>query len=388
MRILYHHRILGDGAEGIHVSSMVEAFRRLGHEVRVRSLIEAGEAHGDPRTAARRRIGELLKRAPRALYELAEIAYNARAYLDARRAIRVLRPHFVYDRYNLFTFGVVLAARRAGLPVFLEVNTPYAHQRKVYEKLALERLAGWLEPWTWKRATHVLVVSTPLRRYVVGSSVPEDRVTVLPNGADLERFRPRERPAGGASGCVFGFVGSLRAWHGVDLLLEAAAPLLRADPGLRLRIVGHGPARPALEEQAARLGVAARVDFAGAVSHARVPEAIAGFDVGVSPRTTFYQSPMKLVEYMAMAKPVVAPDSENVRDLVEPGSEGLLFPPDDPEGLRSALARLAADEQLRLRLGARARARVERRHTWESNALAVLALYEKWARAAGRALDL
>src|SRR5512146_2209776 len=127
MRILYHHRTLGDGAEGIHVREMVRAFRELGHEVQV-----IGPSGGHtPQTSRKLRALEALKAAlPAAAYEMAEMAYSAYAFTRASGAIRTFRPHFIYDRYITFNAGVVLAGRASGVPVLLEVNAPLALERQ------------------------------------------------------------------------------------------------------------------------------------------------------------------------------------------------------------------------------------------------------------------
>ncbi len=355
---------------------MVDAFRKLGHEVKVFSLMPTGAG---ARAEKGRRLGRLVKRLPRALYEIAEMGYNLKAYPEVVRTIRSFRPDLVYERYNLYNDCVVAAARAAKVPAFLEVNTPYAYQRRVYERLSYPWLAARMEARTWRRADRVLVVSTPLKRYVMDAGVTEERIDVLPNGVDLELFDPRHRAAreaGEAEPVRIGFVGSLRRWHGVELLLEAVEPLAR-EGRARLVVVGDGPERIALERQARDRGIAAAVEFVGDVPHDRIPATMATFDIAVSPRSVFYQSPMKILEYMAMKCAVVAPDAENIRDLVVPDREALLFRPDDVGSLRDALGRLTGDRALRAHLGEEARRGVERRHTWLGNARHVLARWEE-----------
>ena len=86
--------------------------------------------------------------------------------------------------------------------------------------------------------------------------------------------------------------------------------------------------------------------------------------MAVSLHSPFYQSPMKIVEYMAGSRAIVAPDQDNIRDLIAPGQQGLLFTPADPGAFREAVRRLLRDPALRHRLGVAARARVEARHSW------------------------
>ena len=375
MRIVYHHRTLGEGAEGVHIEGMINAFRALGHQVEVMSLIPTGKRK---LAEGRRRLGRLVQKLPSALYEMAEIAYNLKGYHDAIRVIRQYRPDFVYDRYNLYNLSVVAAARRAKVPVFLEVNTPYAYQRRAYEHLAFKSVAAWMERRTWQMADWVLVVSSPLKQFVQRAGVVPRKIKVLPNGVDVHLFDPsRTRPSSLFNDSVhnkivIGFVGSLRRWHGLDLLISAAAPILRTDRQLHMIVTGDGPQRSILEEQAKRLDLSSSITFLGQLDHEEIPATIARFDIAVTPNSVFYQSPMKLLEYMAMAKAVVAPNMENVRDLIEPGREGILFTPDDPVSLREALELLARDPALRARLGSAARERVEHQHSWLHNASRVV----------------
>jgi glycosyltransferase involved in cell wall biosynthesis len=168
---------------------------------------------------------------------------------------------------------------------------------------------------------------------------------------------------------VVGWVGILREWHRLDLLIEALTEL----PATRLMIIGDGPDQARLESVAAAKGVTSSVLFTGRVRHDDMPAHIAALDVAVaSDDRTGFASPMKILEYMAMAKPVVAPRMPNIEDLIADGEDGLLFSPGNTGELLSALRRLQDDSQLRDRLGAAARAKVERERNWHSNAHAVL----------------
>jgi glycosyltransferase involved in cell wall biosynthesis len=170
---------------------------------------------------------------------------------------------------------------------------------------------------------------------------------------------------------VVGWTGVLREWHGLELLLDA----LTRVPGARLLIVGDGPARATVEARAAALGMSDRVVVTGRVPHDTVPAYVAAMDVAVVAHDrTGVASPMKLLEYMAMAKPVVAPRLDNVRDIVEHDRTGLLFTPGDVDALAGALQRLAADPALRARLGRSARESIETTRNWRRNAEQVLEL--------------
>jgi glycosyltransferase involved in cell wall biosynthesis len=378
MKILYHHRTMGDGAEGIHIQEMVSAFRDLGHEVMVVSLI--GERTNAATPEARRWM-RLRSFIPSAMYECAELGYNVLGGHRVARAIREFRPDFIYDRYNSYNTAAVNPARRAGVPVMLEVNAPVAYERVAYEHLQLKMpwLARRYERYVCSSADHVFTVSTPLKRHLVDRvGVPAERITVLPNGANPATFDPgidgtAVKARYGVPGkTVIGFVGILRPWHGLEMLLEAFAQLGSARQDLCLLIVGDGPIEAELKARAAALGISSRVTFTGRLSHDGVRDHVAAFDIAVSPKATFYASPMKILEYMAMAKPVVAPAMDNIRDIVDAGRTGILFEPDNVPALCQALQQLVDDRALCIRLGRQARAEIESARTWQTNARRVI----------------
>jgi glycosyltransferase involved in cell wall biosynthesis len=166
---------------------------------------------------------------------------------------------------------------------------------------------------------------------------------------------------------VLGFVGFVRDWHGLDAVIAAMA----ADRATRLElvIVGEGPAVTALRAQAEALGAAERVRFTGLAAHEAIPALVAGFDIALQPRVVAYASPLKLFEYMAAGKAIVAPDQPNIREVLTDGETAVLFDPTVPDAMWEAIRRLVADPLLRGQLGAAARGEIGRRdYTWRGNA--------------------
>jgi glycosyltransferase involved in cell wall biosynthesis len=281
----------------------------------------------------------------------------------------------------LFNLGGLWAARRSRIPLILEVNAPLAHERAAYERLSLKALARSTERHVCSNADVVLVVSTPLKEYLVEQGVPEVRIVVLPNGADPRTFRPDAEARAWVRGrlgisdqtVVVGFTGILRPWHGLDLLLEAIARL-DAGADIKVLIVGDGPHRLALERLMRDRRLDQKTIITGRVPHDSIPEFVSAFDIAVSPRATFYASPMKIPEYMAAGVTVVAPRMPNIQDLVTEGEDGVLFEPDDVADLASALRLLVHDPLRRRKLAEAARRTVIAGRTWRHNAERVLAL--------------
>jgi glycosyltransferase involved in cell wall biosynthesis len=378
MRILYHHRTLGDGAEGIHVAEMVKAFRKLGHEVRVVSLI--GEST-NVQCGPQRQWALVKKLLPGVLYELGELSYNIQGYVSMAKAVKKFRPDFIYDRYISYNYSPIAVSRRHRIPVVLEVNSPYSHQKQTFdEKVYYKRLLRLFEKKICRDATCVIVVSTPLKDFLVSTGVPENKIVVMPNGVDTEMFHPAidgrniRKRLGIERKTVIGFTGILRPWHGLDLLLQAFRQICQTRSDLHLLIVGDGPIRCDLEKTVANNGLSDKVTITGRQVHEMVRFFIAAMDIAVTPQSTFYASPMKIIEYMAMGKALVAPDTPNIRDIVTHGEDGLLFCPQKVDDLTRQLLVLIGYCDLRARLGLKARSKIESRYTWQQNAKHVVSI--------------
>ena len=218
-----------------------------------------------------------------------------------------------------------------------------------------------------------------MARWVADRVESADHVHVVPNGVDTGFVRPagfEARPAHAERGTrhlnhrrgfTVGFVGTLKPWHGVEVLLESFARLARADGTTRLRLVGDGPQREALEEQARGLGVRERVDLVGAVAPEDMPAELAAMDVAVAPYPQlpdFYFSPLKIYEYLAAGLPVVASDIGPCAQILDDGGLGVLVTPGDPTELAAVLAGLRSDDRLRAELGQAGRQAAVARHDW------------------------
>lgn len=382
LRILYHHRIAATDGMRVHVTELVNALRARGHEVLL--VGPGGDAEAAKGAGADSRLERLVERLRRSLpgwaYELAELAYNAPAYLRLARAARAFRPDVIYERYNLYLLAGLALRAQGGPPILLEVNAPLAAERAQLGQLSLPGVGRRCEAALWRGADAVLPVTAVLAGHVrqVRSA---GQVHVIPNGADLSR-RPSPQAAAETrrrlglqdSDLVLGFVGFVRAWHGVGWAVEALPEL---PPNAHLVIVGEGEALPELQARAAALGVTDRVHVTGKLPHHEVPAVMQAFDVALQTGAAPYASPLKLFEYMALALPVIAPDQPNIREVLADGENAVLFTPGDAAAFRQALQRLCADAGLRRRLGEAALHTVkERRLTWAHNAARIEALAE------------
>lgn len=380
MKILYHHRTLGDGAEGIHIQSIVHQLKELGHEVKVVSLVGENTEFRSAQEAKESKWDKIKALIPGPVYELAEIAYNLKGYKMLRRAIKDFQPDLVYDRYAHFSFSAEWAASKAGVPLILEVNSPYSIQKRQWEKVYFPGLSELGERKIFTNAPHIIVVSSPLKQIVQQYGVAEEKITVLPNGTNPEHFKSIPAPEQlldelqikGKT--VLGFVGILRRWHNIDHLINILEEIDLKKNNAVMLFLGDGPSYNELQEYNRQKGNQDTIKFLGRIPHNRIQEYISCFDIAISPHATPYSSPMKILEYMAMGKAILAPDMPNIRDLITQEKSGLLFQADDSAELKEKLLRLMEDVDYRNSLGQTALQRVGEEFSWRKNAEKTVAL--------------
>lgn len=393
MDILYHHRTQGTGAEGVHIAYVIKGLRQHGHQVRVLGPVarEPGQTAGSNPFAKKqgllpRLMGAASRHAPQWAFESLELGYNLAALAKLGLQLRQ-KPNFIYERHAFFMGAGALLARLSGTPYLVEVNEVAGNERVRGQFFV--RPAQHIERFVFDSADAIIVVSEFLRQNIVQLGVSPDKVFVVPNGVDETLFDPKldAAPARKHFGCgpdtvAVGFVGWFVPWHNLELLLDAFADVAR-DKDAQLVLVGDGTLREALLQQAEQRGISGQLVLPGAVPYEQIPAHIAAMDVCVIPGSNDYRSPIKLFEYMAMQKPVLAPDFEPIRKIVEDGEDGLIFKPADRAQLAQSLSRLIDDAALRARLGENARRKILAQHLWRHNAERVLQIHERIASGTG-----
>jgi glycosyltransferase involved in cell wall biosynthesis len=272
------------------------------------------------------------------------------------RIPRGMRPPLVYESHG-YAPAVAVA-----LPDLVATATPPSAAK-------IRRLTG-REARVWRTADGYVTITSTLAAELTALLGPRPSLAVVADGArppatDVPPAATRGRPL------TVAYAGHLYAWKGVDVLLAALAGV----PDVHGLIVGGHDREPdlgRLRVLAGRLGLDARVTFTGLVRPPDVAAHLAAADVLVLPNpasaiSTKFTSPLKLFEYMAAGRAIVASDLPAIREVIDHDVHALLVPPGDPDALGLAIRRLAADAPLRERLGRAARARVAD-FTWDRRA--------------------
>jgi glycosyltransferase involved in cell wall biosynthesis len=398
MRLLYVCSDFGippSGTKGasVHLRAITRGLSEMGHEILLlspqdgpngdhpaRRLLPAGSGPVGKSTKLLKQwmldrgFGDALPK------ELRPLLYNAWVRDRARAALEESRPDAIIERLSLFGHVGLDLAESLDLPLIVEVNALLVEEARAFRSLELGQLAETIERRVLERADAVVVVSAALADRVQSLGIAPRKIHVIPNGADVDAFEqaePRDvcRAALGLDDePVVGFVGSLKVWHGVDVLLAAFARLLADRPTARLLVVGSGPAEEKLRDQAADGGFEPSVTFTGSVPHEQVPRLLRAMDVAVAPFKpvdNFYFSPIKLFEYMAAGLCIVGSRLGQIEEIIVDGRNGLLCTPGDPDSLYRALQWAVDSPNERERLGAAAARTLREHYTWQRTAAAV-----------------
>lgn len=366
---------LGTKGASIHVQEITRALLQTGAQV---DLFAARLDGRPPDDLAFLRIHQLASAGK------GDIAGREEACLRSNEVLRAALERegpfdLIYERYSLWSFAAIEYARDSATPIVLEVNAALieeqAEHRGLVNRAAAERIARNI----FSTATAVIAVSDAVADYVRRFPGTDSRVHVVANGVNPERFGPETEPTAPAEPGQFtiGFVGNVRPWHGVRILLEAFAQVHQQEKETRLLIVGGGDEQEKLAREISSKTWGGGVQFTGPVQAAEVPGLLASMDAGVAPYPAleqFYFSPLKIYEYMAAGLPVVASRLGQIEQLIESGKDGLLVSPGDSCALAHALLQLRRDSQLCRRLGVAARATILNGHTWKEIVERVLTL--------------
>lgn len=363
--------VFGNKGCSIHVREVISALRRAGTTVELFATRFDGEKPSDWHEVAVHALPPIGK-GDAAQRERAAIAANQRLELMLTE-----RPPFdlVYERYSLWSTAAVAFAAKHDVASVLEVNAPLLDEQSAHRELIHRDVAIANARTVFSNATRVLAVSAEVGAYVK-SLVTDARVTVVPNGVDHHRFRPDVASTLPhlAGQFVVGFSGSMKPWHGLPNLIAAFESIKEQLPHAHLLLVGDGGELPAVRDALQQRGLLSAATLTGAVPSSQMPGLISAMDVAVAPypaSTDFYFSPLKIVEYMAAGRAIVASRIGQICELLEHDRTALLCDAGDPDSLANSILRMTNDA-LRIRLGSAARIRAVERHTWDQVAVKII----------------
>lgn len=389
MNILYHHRTMGRGAEGVHIASIVKAFEKLGHKV-----IVVSPAGVDPiKTVGGRPLDKsdeetkgintiwkfISKKAPQILFELFEMIYNIVAIQKIHKLIKKQNIDLIYERNANFLFSGAFVASKFNIPLIIEANEVAGLVRA--RKLILKPIALLIEKYTFNRSKAIFTVSSYLVNRICHMGIPSSNVHLMPNAIEPEKFlKKTERHAIRQKfkiedNIVLGFVGWFDWWDRLDLLVDVQKKLVESGyDNVSTVLIGDGPVVKELKIKINELDISEKVIFTGPVPREKVISYIDAIDICVLPHSNDFGSPIVLFEMMALGKVIVAPSLLPITDVIRHGVNGIIFTPLDLRSLLEEIIKVIDDRKLANGLGVTAQHDVFQHYTWTKNAESIISI--------------
>ena len=377
--------VYGNKGCSTYIRSVIHEWRQMGHKVVLitpceKQPIDIGaKVVTIPTTNTFEILSKEIRRQKktdeqRLVQALGHLWHNVAVENVLKETLASWQPDFIYERYSPFGVAGGALAKKMEIPYILQFNSPLAWEGTTYRNEALPEVAYFLERYACTSAPLIVATCEELKEMLITMGVEGDKVKIVPCGADCQLFTPDgpsyREPF--ADKFVIGFVGSLKLWHGLEILADAFRALAK-NPLFHLLIVGDGPMREEL--QALSKELPGRVTLTGAIDQTEVPKYIRTMDISVAPYPSldkFYFSPIKILESMAAGCPVVASSIGQIPKLIRHNQTGILVPPGDPTGLARAIATVAKDRRQLQTLGKNATAEIQAHHTWKRRAESIL----------------
>ena len=394
MKILYLRthftfNLKAGGSVG-HTAGVINAFRK-NHNITIISNDDLPEVNQEVEIIKPFKLNVGL------VNNLLEVFYNFRLYNLLKH--RIKNYDILYHRYSGNSFVAAKLAKKQSIPLILEFNSsaywaiknwtirqsfPKNVLRFLFNHLIRLPITKIIEGYNLKHATLIVVVSTAMKESLVSAGVPVGKILVNPNGVNPEKFSDqidgtsiRKKYNISNQKVVYGFIGTFGQWHGIIILTKAIVSFYHKFPEEKDRtvflLIGDGILMKEARNIISESGFNSNVIFTGLVPQHQAPVYLAACDIFLSPHvknpdgTKFFGSPTKLFEYMAMGKPIIASNLDQIGEILEDNNDALLIPPGDIPSLVFAMKKLSQNESLRKKLGKESRRKVLKQYTWNKH---------------------
>lgn len=385
MKIVYFNYLydlygvsIGSTIKGLELMRNLEGF---GHEVKIywRKPQPAASNNAAPQSGFRAK--DWIKshiRDPKHF-----LLHNVKYLAEEYRILKAEQPNVLISRLDLYLFSALALAKWLKIPLVVEADAPCVYETRHFHPhfTRVGKIGEYIEKANLVKADAVFCVSNRAREYFLQYGISEEKLHVISNGVDVDKFRPSldagqvRRKYQLEGKIVVGFIGSFHYWHGVDNLIAMIQHVLESHAASTFLLVGSGgPMKSEIEKFIERDHLHDRIHLTGHVDYRKVPNYISAMDIVLAPYPAldfFYFSPVKVYEYMACGKPVVTSRIGQLSEIIEHGENGLLCEPGNMHELLENILSLIQNESLRRKIGEQARETVVQHHTWKHKAAAL-----------------
>lgn len=373
----------------VHITETINALRANGHNV-ITNLKEFSDSEISDNLISQSKSGKnilpgFLKYLLRDFYLL---FYNFRMYFKIKRIILREKPDFIYERITDFSFAPYFASKKTNIPLLIESNAPPEEQKNSKTNSFLFFLNKWINIFVIKRCSVLITVSSSLLDYYKNITKRNKYFYYLPNAVNLNTFNfenlfdaKLKNILGINSEVVIGFIGNVRAYHDTNLMIDVAKKILTENYNFKfLLITGDDLNTDEFKNKIRNEKLDDYFIFHKPLINKEIPEIIDMMDICILPNFSWYGSPMKIFEYAAMKKPIVAPDIQPLTDVFINNDSALLTEKGNTDEIAKGIIYLLKNPEIRKSLGENAYLTVKNNNTWEINAERIINFYEEFMK--------
>lgn len=395
MKILYFSYLYD--IKGVSAGSANKAvgfmggLNQLGHDIKI--FWRGDEPVDSTNISIRNNMRSLLKKIfSKYIHEPKILLSNVRHIIQEKKIIEKENPDVVISRLSFYIFSSLFLCRKKNIPFIIEADHPPIYENNTFygkDRFHLSRIAEYIEKQDLLQADAILVLSNILKDYFIGKGIPEEKMVVIPNGADPDKFAPTHRDPILSSqynlhkNTVIGWVGSLDGeWSGLGNLIKMAKKVLSIQQNVIFLFVGGGKNKERFEQVFQENGFLERVILPGTIPYKDVPRYFSLMDIAIAPYPQldfWYPSSMKVFEYMSSGKAVVASKVGQIKEVIIDGYNGCLFDPDIEDDLTNKVLMLLKSPELCQSIKKQARETILEKYTWKRHAQTIEDIIKKIA---------
>lgn len=323
------------------------------------------------------------------LPEVLNLPYNKKVTTELTKIIEKEKPDFLYQHHADFNYSGTILKKKLGLPFFLQCESVQFWIKEKWGKLYLKKLLRDIEEIQWHQADAIFVISEEVKKHIASFGVDQNKIYVNSSSVNPDVFHPNidgseiRKKYNLEGKFVIGFTGTFAPWHGVEVLAESVKIITKNLKEAIVFFVGDGMLRPKIEEILKKDNVESKAIITGMQPFELMPKFIAACDVVVSPcvqtddATEFFNSPIKLFEYLGMGKPIVASKVGQQSYVIQNEVNGIHCEQKSPDDLANAVIKLYKNPDLSKKISIQARKDAVEKYNWINNSKRIIDVYNK-----------
>ena len=311
------------------------------------------------------------------LHEPNQLIRNIKYYSIGEDIIEEEKPDLIISRLDVYNISSLLLSKQKKVPLVFEVDCPVVYEFRTFEReyFSNKFLLEYVEKMNLAHARANFVISNELKKYYIRRGIPPQHLEVITNGADIEKINPFinadqiKKRYHLYDAITIGFIGTFHYWHGLNSLLDVAEEILQSEKNVKFLLVGSsGPLKNQIENIVKKNNLGEHIFLTGKIHNSEVPKYLAAIDIAIAPYPNlpfFYYSPMKIFEYMAAGKAIVASKIGQIAEILQDKKNSLLFTPGNIREMKDKIEMLIKNRDLIYILGNQAREDIIKFHSWD-----------------------